>query len=54
MFLFSVARPQYDYRAKRLFNGKIRVWPFVETVPAKRNSKNRPAGTEDVKPVSVA
>ncbi|XP_057790875.1 uncharacterized protein LOC131007986 [Salvia miltiorrhiza] len=34
-----------------LFDGKIGIWPFTELVPAKRNSKNREAGTLELKPI---
>lgn len=53
MFVCAVARPRYDYRKRRMFDGKIGIWPFVEKVAAKRNSKNRPAGTIEVKPITV-
>ncbi|KAF0733941.1 hypothetical protein AaE_009173 [Aphanomyces astaci] len=45
MFLAAVARPRYDPHKKGFFDGKIGIWPFVETVIAKRNSPNRPKGT---------
>ncbi len=45
MFLCVVARPRYDDYRKSYLDGKIGLWPFVERVPAKRNSRNRPAGT---------
>ncbi|KAH9103000.1 hypothetical protein AeMF1_020566 [Aphanomyces euteiches] len=44
MFLAAVSRPHYDYGKKKNFDGKIGLWPFVEQVPAKRASKNRPKG----------
>ena len=53
MFLCAVARPRHDAHRNSFFDGKIGFWPFVETVMAKRKSKNRPAGTPEVKPVSV-
>ncbi|KAH9111269.1 hypothetical protein LEN26_008186 [Aphanomyces euteiches] len=53
MFLAAVARPRYDYRRKTKFDGKIGVWPFVELVPAKRSSKNRPEGSIVVVPKNV-
>ncbi|XP_057809424.1 uncharacterized protein LOC131023803 [Salvia miltiorrhiza] len=34
-----------------LFDGKIGIFPFTEYVPAKRNSKNREAGTLEQKPI---
>ncbi|KAH9132635.1 hypothetical protein AeRB84_015336 [Aphanomyces euteiches] len=45
MFLAAVARPRYDYSKKKIFDGKLGVWPFVETTLAKRGSKNRAKGT---------
>lgn len=53
MFLAAVARPRYDYTAKKLFDGKIGIWPIVEIQPAKRSSSNRPAGTPETKNVSM-
>ncbi|ETV78384.1 hypothetical protein H257_07946 [Aphanomyces astaci] len=38
----AVGRPHYDHTKKRLFDGKIGIWPFVEIAPAQRSSKNRP------------
>ena len=53
MFCCAVARPGYDYRSKQWFNSKLSIWPFAKDVKAKRNSKNRPAGTIVTTPVSV-
>ena len=53
MFLCAVARPRYDYRSKQWFDGKLGIWPFAKGVRAKRNSKNRPAGTIVTAPVHV-
>jgi len=53
MFLAAVARPRYDPNRKAMWDGKIGIWPFVEKVPAMRNSKNRPKGTLETKQVSV-
>ncbi|ETV90434.1 hypothetical protein H310_14785 [Aphanomyces invadans] len=36
-----------------VFSGKIGLWPFVQQVPALRNSRNRPAGTMVTKLVKV-
>ncbi|ETV75923.1 hypothetical protein H257_09884 [Aphanomyces astaci] len=36
-----------------LFDGKVGVWPFVESVPAVRNSRNRPTGTMATSLVNV-
>ncbi len=53
MFLAAIARPLYDKQGYCVFDGNIGFWSFVEMVAAKRNSKNRPAGTFEVKPVNV-
>ena len=45
ILLAAVARPRYDFHRKAKFDGKIGIWPIVETTPAKRFSPNRPAGT---------
>ena len=53
MFLAAVARPRHNFHTKAFFDGKVGFWPFAEWVPAKRNSRNRPAGTLELKPVTV-
>ena len=35
------------------FDGKLGIWPFVESVPALRDSKNRKAGTLVNKPLNI-
>ena len=45
MFLAAVVRPRWDLHRKSYFDGKIGIWPFVTKEEAKRNSRNRPAGT---------
>jgi len=47
----AVTRPRYDYTKKKLFDGKIGIWPFSFTEAAKRNSKNRQKGTMVTKPI---
>jgi hypothetical protein len=47
MFLCAVARP------RGAWDGKIGIWPFVEQIPAARNSANRVAGTLETKCVNV-
>jgi hypothetical protein len=48
MFLCAVARPRYaangDGGKECIFDGKVGLWPFVESVPARRRSINRPQG----------
>jgi hypothetical protein len=53
MFLCAVARPRWDTRANRYFDGKLGIWPFVEKVPAQRASRNRARGTLITKSISV-
>jgi hypothetical protein len=50
MFLCAVCRPQLNENDEVVFDGKIGLWPFVETVFAKRSSKQRPKGT----PITIA
>ncbi|KAK9725658.1 hypothetical protein RND81_05G160500 [Saponaria officinalis] len=45
MFLVAVSRPTYEENGDVLFDGKLGIWPFTYQEPAKRNSKNRVAGT---------
>ena len=45
MFLAAVANHRYGSHSRSYFDGKIGIWPFVETIAAKRNSVNRPKGT---------
>ena len=45
MFLASVARPQYDYRRDRWFDGLIGIWEFAKEKAAQRTSINCPAVT---------
>ncbi|GMF37369.1 unnamed protein product [Phytophthora fragariaefolia] len=47
MFLCAVARPRGDW------GGKIGLWPVVETYTTQRASVNRPAGVEELRPVSI-
>ena len=53
MFLCAVARPRYDFHRKKMFSGKLGIWPFVKKEPAKRSSVNRAKGTLETKPISV-
>ena len=45
----AVARPRYDEDGDIIFDAKLRIWPSVQTVPAKQDSKNRPKGTLELK-----
>lgn len=51
MFMAAVARPRFDENGIELFSGKIGIFSFVVKEPAKRNSKNRTAGTMETKPI---
>ncbi|KAF0708091.1 hypothetical protein AaE_013351, partial [Aphanomyces astaci] len=53
MFLSAVARPRWDDAKSEWFDGKIGTWHFTQVVPAARSSRNRPAGTLELRPVSV-
>ena len=53
MFLAVNVRPRFDSKGKCIFDGKIGLFPFVRRVKAKRNSKNRQAGTWELKAVNV-
>ncbi|KAL6557050.1 hypothetical protein OROHE_006926 [Orobanche hederae] len=48
-FLCAVARPIYARDGQLIFDGKIGIFPFINKVPAKRKSKNRPVGTLETK-----
>ena len=45
MFLAVVGRPRRDTVNNRTFYGKIGIFPFTRRAPARRNSRNRAAGT---------
>ncbi|KAJ0265244.1 hypothetical protein HA466_0015680 [Hirschfeldia incana] len=49
MFLAAMARPRFDEEGNETFSGKIGIFPFVTMQPAKRRSKNRAAGTLELK-----
>lgn len=46
MLLCSVTCPCFGEDCKCTFDGKIIIWPFVETEKAKRNSKSLPKGAD--------
>ena len=48
MFLAPIARPRYAW-----WHGKIGMYPIVKVEQAKKNSKNRPAGTLETKCMNV-
>ncbi|KAL2893707.1 Transposable element Tc3 transposase [Bienertia sinuspersici] len=49
MFLAAVAKPLYNEQGELIWDGKIGIFPFTYKEPAKRNSKNRMAGTMETK-----
>ncbi|ETV71867.1 hypothetical protein H257_13000 [Aphanomyces astaci] len=53
MFLSAVARPLWDNAKSEWFDGKIGTWHFTQHVRAARSSRNRPAGTMELRPVNV-
>ncbi|ETV73527.1 hypothetical protein H257_11652 [Aphanomyces astaci] len=53
MFLTAVARPRYDPAQRKMWDGKVGTWAFVETQQAKRTSKNRVRGTPITVPMTV-
>jgi DNA-binding Lrp family transcriptional regulator len=53
MFISAQARPRWDPAKKKMWDGKIGMWPITKIVAAKRNSKNRPRGTLETKTMEV-
>lgn len=51
MFLAAMARPRYDGEGNETFSGKIGIFPFVTMQKAQRRSRNREAGTMELKPM---
>lgn len=51
MFMCAVSRPVYDSEGQLIFDGKIGLFPLTKEEPALRNSKNRPRGTMETKPI---
>lgn len=49
MFLCAVARPRRDPVSGAEFDGRIGMWPFAEEAPARRSSRNRVAGTLELR-----
>lgn len=49
MYLIVVACPRWEHG----FNGKVGCWPVAEWRQAVNNSVNRPAGTWEIRPVSM-
>ncbi|KAH9136660.1 hypothetical protein AeRB84_018315 [Aphanomyces euteiches] len=53
MFLCAVARPRYSDDSGSWWDGKLGIWPFVESVEARRDSANRVAGNYETKCLQV-
>ncbi|ETN21771.1 hypothetical protein PPTG_21137 [Phytophthora nicotianae INRA-310] len=45
MMLAAVARSRLDPDSRAYFDGKLRIWPFIEQKPAVCSSRRRPTGT---------
>ena len=52
MFLCAVGRP-HERPDGSFFDGLVGIWPFLEERATLRNSKNRAAGSTELKPVNV-
>ena len=52
MFLSAIGVPNHRPDGS-FFDGKIGIWAFTKKVTAKRSSKNRLAGTLEIKGVNV-
>lgn len=50
MYLTAVMKPSVDLQTGTFNDGKIAMIPFANDIPAKRSSRNRPAGTLEMKP----
>lgn len=53
MFLGGQARPRFNDQNICTFDGKIGIYAFITTEPAKRKSPNRPRGTMITKPMTT-
>ncbi|XP_047965714.1 uncharacterized protein LOC125210186 [Salvia hispanica] len=51
MFMYAVSRPHFGMDGQATYDGKVRIFPFTEVLPAQRKSKNRPRGTMETKPI---
>ena len=52
MFLCALARPRMDNEGNCIFDGKIGSFPLVTYESSRRSSKNRVAGTLQMKPIT--
>jgi hypothetical protein len=53
MFLCAIARPRWDPHARKMWDGKLGMWPIGYYGKAMRTSVNRPAGTRVWKSTSM-
>ena len=53
MFLSAIGVPQQSPDGTAFSDGKIGIWALAERKPAQKSSKNRTAGTPEVKPIIV-
>jgi hypothetical protein len=53
MFLCAQARPRWDPHTRRIWDGKIGMWPIGNYTVAQRNSIHRPAGTTEWENVNI-
>jgi hypothetical protein len=47
MFLAATAKPRWDPHTRRMWDGKVGIWPFARIQPAQRTSARRVAGTPE-------
>ena len=47
MFLAALAKPRFDYSRNKMFDGKIGIWPFVQTVNNNNNNTNNTNNTKE-------
>ncbi|CAA0806006.1 Unknown protein [Striga hermonthica] len=52
MFLAATTRPRFDGEGRVVFSGKVGCWAFVTEQPAQRSSRNRQAGTMEMKAIT--
>ena len=52
--MIALVRPRFDANCNMMFDGKISIWPFTNILKAKRSSKNRSKGTNELKPIVSA
>lgn len=53
MVLVAIVRSRYDRHRKKMFDGKVGMWSFVEVIPVVCSNMNRPARTPILKAMVV-